>query len=340
MAVTEIGLIARAKGLAARLVPRQTLETLATAEKFESFVQDLSRVATTIDPIGEQADVFAVEGAIGRAVTRHLWTLYRWQESAPGVLDVFAAHQDRRSLRALLRGAAGGASSDVRVRGLAPTPSLPQAALIELARQPSPSAVVHHLNLLAHPEGGRLLPLVQGSQIDLLTVDVALLTGFADRSGRIALRSDEPLREFVRMLIDAGNAETALLAAGEPGECDPSVLFVGGGRWLPFDAFLTITRATSSQHAATAVTAAIARSPFALRPPVVAPDVAALDRKFVVATLEWLARASRMDPLSTAPLLRVLLLIEAQSRDLRALAWGAVLGTPPSVRTQQLVTPG
>jgi hypothetical protein len=55
--------------------------------------------------------------------------------------------------------------------------------------------------------------------------------------------------------------------------------------------------------------------------------------------LEWLARASRIDPLSTAPLLRVLMLVEAQSRDLRALAWGAVLGTPPSLRLQRLVTP-
>jgi vacuolar-type H+-ATPase subunit C/Vma6 len=266
--------------------------------------------------------------------------LYRWQERMPGVLDVFAAHQDRRSLRALLRGAAAGTRSEMRVRGLLPTPSLPQRALTELGRQPSPSAVVQQLVLLAHPDGVRLLPLVQPSQVDLLALDVALLAGFADRARRAGRRTDEARREFVRLMIDAGNAENALLVAGERAESDPSPLFVRGGRWLPLDdAFLAVARAASYHQATTALVAAIARSPLAFALPVAGPDLARVDRTFLVTLLEWLARASRVEPLSTAPLLRVLLLIEAQSRDLRALAWGAALGTPPSLRTAQLVTP-
>jgi|KBSMisStandDraft_5_1062788.scaffolds.fasta_scaffold175105_3 vacuolar-type H+-ATPase subunit C/Vma6 len=339
MTATEIGVVARAKGLAGRLVPRQTLETLATVEKFEAFVQSLSRLGSAIDPIGEPADVFAVERAIARTASRHLWTLYRWQERTPGVVDVFAAHQDRRSLRALLRGAAGGASPEARARGLLPTALLPQGALTDLAHQPSPSAVVQRLFLLAHPDASRLLPLVETSPIDLLAVDEALLAGFANRACRIAVRADEALREFVRMLIDAGNAQNALLVAGEPVDVDRSTLFVHGGRWFPVDAFLAVTRAASFQQAVTVLTAAIAHSPLALSVPLVATDVADVDRTFVVTILQWLARASRLDPLSTAPLLRVLLLVEAQSRDLRTLAWGVALGTPPSLRTQQLVTP-
>jgi len=93
------------------------------------------------------------------------------------------------------------------------------------------------------------------------------------------------------------------------------------------------------EHWIAVLTAAIAHSPLALSVPLVATDVADVDRTFVVTILQWLARASRLDPLSTAPLLRVLLLVEAQSRDLRTLAWGVALGTPPSLRTQQLVTP-
>ena len=340
MTATEIGLVARAKGLAGRLVPRQTLETLATAEKLEAFVQSLSRLGTAIDPIGEPADVFAVERAIGRTASRHLWTLYRWQEGTPGVLDVFAAHQDRRSLRALLRGAAAGAASEARIRGLLPTSSLPQRALTELARQPSPSAVVQQLVLLTHPDGSRLLPLVQTSQVDLFAIDVALLGGFADRARRIAIRADQVLREFVCLLIDAGNAENALLTVGEPDdEIDPSAFFVRGGQWLSVDAFLAVTRAASFQQAVIALTGALARSPLALSPSDVATDLARVDRTFVGATLKWLARRSRIEPLSTAPLLRMLMLVETQSRDLRVLAWGAALGTPPSLRAQQLVTP-
>jgi vacuolar-type H+-ATPase subunit C/Vma6 len=339
MMATEIGLVARAKGLASRLIPRQTLDTLAAVEKLDVFVQNLSRLGSAIDPIGEPADLFAVERAIGRTASRHLWTLYRWQERTPGVLDVFAAHQDRRSLRALLRGAAAGAPPEARVRGLLPTPLLPQRALTELAHQPSPSAVVQQLFLLAHPDGSRLLPLVQASQIDLLAIDVALLAGFADRAGGVAVRGDEALREFVRLLIDAGNAENAVLLASEPSEIDPSTLFVRDGQWLLLETFVGVTRAASFQQAVTTLAAAIARSPLALSPSPIAADLAHVDRMFVVAILEWLARASRVNPLSTAPLLRVLTLIEAQSRDLRALAWGAALGAPPSLRMQQLITP-
>ena len=339
MAAAEIGLVSRARGLAGRLVPRQTLETLATAEKLEAFVQHLSRLGTVIDPIGEPDDVFAIERAIGQTASRHLRTLYRWQEWTPGAHDVFAAHQDRRSLRALLRGAAAGIPSETRVRGLLPTPSLPQRALIELARQPSPSAVVHQLVRLAHPDGRRLLPLVQTSQIDPFGIDGMLLAGFADRARRAASSGDEATREFVRMLIDAGNAGNALLVVDEPAEINPFTLFVRGGRWLSVDAFLAVTRAASCRQAVITLAAALARSPLALPLPVVATDVAHVDRLFLATILRGLAHASLVDPLSTAPLLRVLLLVEAQSRDLRALAWGAALGTPPAIRTQQLVTP-
>ena len=339
MSVAEIGLVARAKGLASRLVPRQTLETLATVEKLDAFVQSLSRLGSAVEPIDESADVFAVERAIGRTASRHLWTLYRWQERTPGVLDVSAAHQERRSLRALLRGAAAGAPPEARVRGLLPTPLLPSRALTELARQPSPSAVVQQLFLLGHPDASRLLPLVQTSHVDLLAIDKALLAAFADCARRVAVRADETLREFVLMLIDAGNAENALLVAGEPVDVDRSTLFVHGGRWLSVDTFLAVTRAASFQQAVTMLTAAMVHSPLALSVPFAATDLADVDRAFVVTILKWLARASRLDPLSTAPLLRLLMLVEAQSRDLRSLAWGAALGTPSSLRTQQLVTP-
>jgi hypothetical protein len=60
---------------------------------------------------------------------------------------------------------------------------------------------------------------------------------------------------------------------------------------------------------------------------------------FLSNTLARLTRLARVDPLSSATVLRVLLLIDAQSRDLRALAWGVTLGTPVSLRKQQLVTP-
>jgi vacuolar-type H+-ATPase subunit C/Vma6 len=338
--MAEIALVARARGLARHLLARETLETLAEADDVEAFARRLSRLDAATDPVAEPYSVFAVERAIGRTANRHLRTLYRWQEGAPGVLDVFAAHQDRRSLRALPRGAAQGAPSEARLEGLLPTPSLPQLALTELAHQASPAGVVGHLVLVSHPDVPRLLPLVRRTQVDLLALDAALLSGFADRTTRAAAGADEATREFVGMLIDLGNAQNALLMAGEPRDFNPGDVFVAGGRWLTASAFVSAAARASRQQALTALTAALARSPLAPALPVVESDLLNLDRAFLGAALKRLTYAARLAPLSTAPLLRVLLLIEAQSRDLRMLAWSAAFGAPPSLRRQQLVTPG
>jgi vacuolar-type H+-ATPase subunit C/Vma6 len=339
MAVPEIALITRARGLGRHLLARATLEALAEADDLPAFARGLSRLGAAIDPIGEAPDVFEIDRAVGRTAARYFRTLHRWQERTPGVLDVFAADHDRRSLRALLRGAAQGAPSAARSRGLIPTPLLPQRALTELARQASPAAVVGQLVLLGHPHATRLLPLVQETQPDLFALDVALLQGFAASASAAAKTGDRTLREFVRDHIDVGNAQNALLFAGGPRDVEAAHSFVEGGRWLSRTGFESAAAAVSQQAALMTLRTALAKSPLASALPVVAGDVAHLDRAFLSASLEGLAHATRVEPVSTAPLLRVLLRIESQSHDLRTLAWGAALGTPPALRKQQLVTP-
>jgi vacuolar-type H+-ATPase subunit C/Vma6 len=336
---TEIALVARAKALATRLLARETLETLAEADDLDTFAHDLSRHGATLDPLGHSPDAFSIERAVAQTANRHLRTLYRWQERMPGVLDVFTAHQDRRSLRALLRGAAQGAPSEVRLQGLLPTPSLPRLALIELAHRASPADVVAHLVIVAHQDVARLLPLVQKTQVDLFGVERALLFGFAERATRAVAAADETAREFVSTLIDVGNVQNALLISGRPRDIDPAGIFVAGGRWLSAQAFVSAASADSAQRALTMLTTVFSRSPLAGLLPVTASDNAHLDRAFLVSALQRLTHAARLNPLSTASLLRVLLLIEAQSRDLRTLAWGAALATPVFIRKQQLVTP-
>jgi vacuolar-type H+-ATPase subunit C/Vma6 len=256
-----------------------------------------------------------------------------------GVLDIYAARQDRHSLRALLRGAAEGAPPLARLRGLLSTTSLPRPALARLAQAPSPAEAVRELASLEHPDARRLLPLVEPSQPDLLAVDVALLAGLAERATHAAAAADQQARDFVQAMIDIGNAQNALLLAGGPRELALMEIFARGGRWLPETAWVAAAAAQSRDHALTMLARALAASPLASALPAVASDVAAFERAFLVEMLRHLTRAARLDPLSTAPVLRVLLLIEAQARDLRALAWGAEMGTPPSLRKQQLVTP-
>jgi vacuolar-type H+-ATPase subunit C/Vma6 len=335
----EIALVARAKGLATHLLARETLETLAEAEDLGALARGVSRLATSIDPVGNTPDVFTIERAVGQTANRHLRTLYRWQQRTPGVLDVFTAYQDRRSLRALLRGAAQGAPSDARLAGLLPTPSLPRLALIGLARQGSPADVVGQLALIAHEDAPRLQGLVGKSQVDLLDVEVTLLRGFAERATRAAAATDQTVRNLVGALIDIGNVQNAMFIASAPRDLNPAAIIVSGGRWFSTRAFVSAASAGSPQRALTMISTELARSPLASVLPVTADDVGHLDRAFLGAALEWLTRAARVNPLSAAPLLLVLFLIEAQTRDLRALAWGAALGTRPSLRKQQLVTP-
>ena len=335
---SEIALATRARGLATHLLARETLEMLADAATVGALAHGLSRFAGAIEPPGHPPTAFTIERAAGRTAHRHLLTLYRWQQRTPGVLDLFAAYQDRRSLRALLRGAAEGASPETRLQGLLPTPSLPRLALVDIAHQASPADVVRQLTLIAHDDAPHLRPLVARAQMDLLAVDVTLLRGFTRRATRAAA-SDRAAEDLVSAIIDVGNLQNAILLSEAVRQVNPDDIFVHGGRWLPASAFTSAARIGSPQRTLANLATVLARSPLAAVLPVAVSDLAHLDRAFLVTALEWLRRAARLNPLGASPLLEVLFLIEAQTRDLRTLAWGAALATPPSLRRQQLVTP-
>ena len=334
----EIGLVARAKALSRRLVPRDALDRLADAGDLAGFARGLVRLGATIDPLGESPDIFAIERAIERTTSRYIRTLQRWQTRSPGVLDVFNADRERRSLRALLRGAVQGAPFEARVAGLLPTSSLPLPALVALAREASAAAVVRQLIVFRRPHADRLLALAESARPNLMAIEVALLDDYADHATRAAAYGDDILRQFVHNRIDVINAQNALLMSGGPRELGPKDGFVGGGRWLTRPDFVSASAAESQDAARAHLRAALARTPLACLLETGLSGAAHLERTFLAETLKQLTRASRLAPLSTAPLMRVLIRIEAQSHDLRALAWAAFLDVPAPLRRQQLVT--
>jgi hypothetical protein len=187
-----------------------------------------------------------------------------------------------------------------------------------------------------HPQVPRLFALAESAHPSLMAIERALLEGYADRATRAAAGGDEFLRQFVHHRIDVINAQTAVLMAGAPREFSASECFVEGGRWLARSDFVSAS-STESQPAALAyLRTALVRTPLAA---LLGDAVGQIDRTFLAVTLKQLTRASRLAPLSSAPLIRVLLAIEAQSHDLRALAWAAFLDIPALLRRQQLVTP-
>lgn len=337
MAIAEIGLAARARGVSARLLSRSALETLAETPDLAAFARGLSRVGGAVEPAGEAPDLAAIELAARRTAARHLRTLLRWRRR-PGALDVFLAAQDRRSLRALLRGALQSAPAAERLAGLIPTPLLPERVLLDLAHQPSPSAIVGRLFLLGHPDAHRLSAPAAKTQPELFPIEAALLEGFVARAGEVA-RRDVTLARYLRDLVDIGNLQNALLLAGEPGDTPVEQAFVEGGAAMTRDGFASAARASSRTEALALLARALAATPLGAFTRAGIDAAGGIERAWLDDTTVALARQARLDPLGSAPLLCALLRIETQARDLRALAWGAALGVPPVVRRQHLVTP-
>lgn len=322
---------ARARGLRAHLFTRAELEKLAAED---SVARGLARSGKLIAGPADTAQTDDLERAVRQTAKSHLTTISRWEGAVP-VLEVFAAEQDRRSLRALMRGAQQAAPSERRLAGLMPTSTLPERLLSSLARLPTPADVVSHLVSVNHPDAGRLFLLThQKAQPDLFALDLALVQGFGARSRRV--KGDEPLRRFVAHRLDVSNVQTAVMLAGSR-EVDPERCFVEGGSALSREAFLQLARARPADAGAV-LRKALAGTPLGrLGEGLV--DGVTLERTGFSLLLDEQRRAAREQPLSSAPALFFVLLLDAMLRDLRRIVWGVALGAPPSLIRPELVTP-
>lgn len=330
---------ARASGLRAKLLRRSELEAMAGAPSVASFARELEQAHPLLDPIERPATVASVEAAVRHTAARHLRILSKW--AGPGsALDVFHADQDRRSLRALLRGVLQGAPSDDRLAGLLPTPRLPERALTLLARQPTASRVVAQLVLLNHPDASRLSALAAGTAHPvLLDIERALTQGFAERSLLASRSGDRNLRDVARERIDVCNLQMALAYAPGPRDVEAGTLFTEGGAALPRAAFVQACAATTALEAGQRLERALAGKPLAAVLRAAAADPARLETQAFRHALAEQRRIARLDPLGSAPLVLFLLRLQAQSADLRRLAWGAALGAPADLVRADLVTP-
>ena len=334
----ETALLARARGLRQHLVPRAALEALAETPDLGAFSRALLRLGAVLEPVAEPGDLPALERAIRQTSARHLAILRRWQRHHASAIDIVTSDLDRKSVRRLIRGAMLGAPSSTRLEGLTPTPALPERALTELARQPSPTAVVGLLAAIGHPDAAALAPLVTRAQPELFAVDRVLLSGWARRASESTRREPE-VRDLVALRIDTANAQAALLLAEGPRDAEPAGACVPGGRWLSAAEFGAAAVAPTPSAALARLRTALVGTPLQSLLPLVATDVDAMERAYLIQTIGQLTRQARVDPLGSPTLLGITLRIEAQSRDLRLLAWSAALGTPPGLRKPLLVTP-
>jgi vacuolar-type H+-ATPase subunit C/Vma6 len=262
----------------------------------------------------------------------------RWCGKRSERLIVIFEDEDRRSLRALLRGASAGAAAERRLSGLIPTPSLPERALEELARLRTPGEIVAILALWRNPYAKALQAEVGRLEPGLLRLELALSRRFASRAIRAARWECRELRRFVTEAIDIENVVSALLLA--PGSTDVEVeeAFLAGGTHVAREVFLSAGRGGSTDAAASALAESLKSTPFAEPLRRHAGEPAKVERALFQARLRVWRQEARSNPLSPAPFLAYMLRLRAQVMDLQNIAWGMAIGASAVPLTGDLVT--
>jgi vacuolar-type H+-ATPase subunit C/Vma6 len=329
---------ARARGLGTHLLGRPALETMAQARNLPAIASELESRGYFIEESARSAPA-ALELAARRANAARFRVLARWAGRRRETLAVLFEDEDRRSITALVRGAAQRAPAELRLSGLLPTPELPERALEELAAQPSIGSVASLLAAWRHPFAGELLEEATRSEPDLIRIETVLSRAFAARALKAARRAGRRglLCRYVQQVIDIANCWTALLLVDEKDASLPD-------HWLPGGRAIRLAlaqRAVATRNpgdAARLLATGFAGSSLAavFEGPAASPgglELAALAAQ--IADLRGLARNA---PLSPAPLLAYALRLRAEVLDVRRLVWGVSLGAPVKPLVEGLVT--
>ncbi len=311
-------LAARARGLETRLLSAEQLDGLAGAHDLADIARRLAAAGVRL-PAGP-VSLRGIERAVRQRTASDLRILARWASATGGRLDPLFLEQDRRSLRALLRGIAGGAALEDRIASLVPTPELPAARLAQLARQPTAAAVAELLIEWRSPFGWAIGPEAAHSRPDLFALERAIDRCFAARARDGARDGGLALEMWLAHLLDQENAFAALALARGSASLDPDRMFVEGGQRLPRTAFLAAVRA--GPDGACAVLARAFRGSALGAALVAGGDVDGAALADRIAEQRDLARAQ---PAGPAPVLLALLRRRAEERAIRRALWTVTL---------------
>lgn len=330
---------ARARGLGTRLLNRPALERLAGAAGMRGVADGLAARGFPVpgeEPGRRRPEV--LEAVVRRLAGDRTALLLRWLGPRAEVVRVLFEAEERRSVRALLRGAAAGAPPAERTAGLVPTPALPASALEDLARARDPTGVVEGLLARDHPFGEALRGGGDGEAPGLLEAERRLAAAFAARAVSAVPRREPGLRRFVERTVDLENAWTALLWDGAPEEPPAEGFFLEGGRVLDRERFRGILSGESSEERRSVLARAFGETPLGRAFGRSVPDPGALEGPALRARIREERAAALREPLGPAPLLLYALRLRAEAFDLRRIVWGVALGAPSAEVGAELVT--
>ncbi len=327
---------ARSRGLATHLVTGSQLEALSRAPDLPALAQDLRRLGFTIEEGGEPNRPAVLELAVRRWAAAYTNVLTRWAGPRAEPLAVLFEEEDRRSLRAILRGAAQGVAADQRLAGLIPTPVLPERALAELAIQPTPATVATLLVAWRNPYGSPLLAAAGAAHPDLAQIELVLARTFGARILRTTRRAGGVLRAYAAETIDLENVAAALVLSTETKDIVPKKVFLPGGARVTIQDFEEAVASGAATLAAERLARAFGRTAYAdvLRRHEREP----LEEALLAARIARLRRLQRLSPLGVVPVLLSFLRLRAQVFDLQRIIWGVALGTPQPEMAAGLVS--
>jgi vacuolar-type H+-ATPase subunit C/Vma6 len=331
-----IDLVARARGLSTDLLGRDRLRELAASPDLPAFAASLRNLDFAVPEECERSPVMLDRQARRMAAGR-ISVLARWADHRVPLLAPLIEDEDRRSLRAIIRGILGATPVESRTSGLIPTPALPEAALAELAAQPTVAAIATLLTAWGSEYGAAILRESERQHPDAFALQTALDRVFFTHASRAARKVGEPLRCYVRLMIDLENAWTALAGAAGQLERDAQLLFIEGGESVTREQFTTMINAAAPTPALALLLhnteSELLRSSLTTRQPWWNAEDGAL-----AALLTHYRQTSRLHPLAADTVILCLLRVRAEARDLARLIWGIVLGVPRDQLIAELVT--
>jgi vacuolar-type H+-ATPase subunit C/Vma6 len=326
----------RARGLRTHLLPTADLERLSRAASLSALQQELAGLGYT------RADGPATAASLEQAVRRHaagqMALLERWcGEDRRSALAVVFEDEDRRSIQAILRGAAQGTASEARMSGLVPTASLPERALQTLCGQPTPADVVRMLVVWSHPFGAALAGVSSGPHPSLFDMEIELQRAFSRRAATHAHQGGRQLVEYVEQVVDLMNVWSTLLHFVEQ---DPSIVdktFVDGGRWLTRDVCRSLMGLETRAQLDTRLAWVMRKSALAPALRGEAEDLGDLEGMALRAQIDWQNRAVRIDPSGAAPVIGFAIELRAEVLNLRRIIWGVALAAPAALIQAEMV---
>ncbi|MGB8332088.1 MAG: V-type ATPase subunit [Polyangiales bacterium] len=327
---------ARARGLRTHLLAPSDLARLARANGLTALQRELSALGLV------RSDAPATPAILEHGIRRHaadqMAVLKRWCSDARGkTLAVIFEDEERRSIQAILRGAAQGTASEVRITGLVPTGALSERALQTLASQPTPADVVRMLVLWNHPFGAPLIGAVSKPNPSLFEIEVELARTFARRASARAHEGGKQLVEYVEQVIDVLNAWSALLHFVER---DPSIVdltFIEGGRWLTREVFGALMSLETLRDVENRLAWELRKSALASAFRGESADMTELEGAVLRAQIQWQNRSVRIDPTGASPVIGFAIELRAEVLNLQSIIWGVALQAPSALIQAEMV---